>query len=122
MQGDNRTCPFIRSEDEYEASQARARRQKQGDAGSLVPLFGPSYAGLKEELNEFRQILDTLICDVHKIKSVLAEPEPTLPVAEPKKEVDSKKFEIVVDSSAVGPIFLVLVGVVIGIIVAVMWK
>lgn len=96
MQDDNRTYPFIRSEDEYKASQARARRQKQGDAGSLVPLFGPSYAGLKEELNEFHQILDTLICDVHKIKSVLAEPEPTLPVAEPKKEVDSKKFEIVV--------------------------
>jgi hypothetical protein len=38
------------------------------DVGCLSPVSGEVYAGLKEELDEIRQIVDSLVCDVLAVK------------------------------------------------------
>ena len=48
--------------------------------------------------------------------------EPKVPIVEPKQELDSKKVQIVVHSSALAHMFVGFVGVLIGVIVVVMWK
>ena len=59
---------FIRSEAEYEALQAHERKLKVKEAGCQIPLSAESFASVKEELNEVRQIMDTLVSKVCKMK------------------------------------------------------
>jgi hypothetical protein len=59
---------FIRSEAEYEALQAHEHRLKVKETGCEIPLSAESYAGVKEEMNEVQQIVDTLISNICKMK------------------------------------------------------
>ena len=90
------------------------------DTGCLSPVSGEAYAGLKEELDEVRQIVDSLVCDVLALKVQLCEPKVAL--VEPKQELETKKLHIVIDSTALVPSVVGFVGVVPGVIVAIMWK
>ena len=66
-----------------------------------MALSGESIAGLKEELDEVRQIVDSLVCDVLALKVQLCEPKVAL--VEPKHELETKKLHIVIDSTALVP-------------------
>ena len=72
------------------------------------------YVELKEELQELKQTMDSVVADLWKLK--------VQPV-EPKPELDTKKCHIVLDCSVVSRVFFGFVGVLIGaFVVAVMWK
>ena len=64
--------------------------------------------------------MDTLVPNVCKMKVQLGEPK--VPIVEHKQELDNKKVQIVVDSSALAHLFVGFVGVLIGVITVVMWK
>jgi hypothetical protein len=66
---------------------------------------------LKAEVIELKQTLDSVVAELWKVK--LAEPIP-LPIQEPKPEPK----QIVIDYT----VFMVLVGVLIGVVFACMWK
>ena len=57
------------------------------------------YAELKEELQELKQTVDSVVADLWKLKVQLAVPKP---------ELDTKKCHIVLDCSVVSPVFLAL--------------
>jgi len=57
------------------------------------------YAELKEELQELKQTMDSVVADLWKLK---------VQPAEPKPELDTKKCHIVLDCSVVSPVFLAL--------------
>ena len=72
------------------------------------------YAELKEELQELKQTVDSVVADLWKLK---------VQPAKPKPELDMKKCHIVLDCSVVWPVFFGFVGVLISaFVVAVMWK
>lgn len=120
VKGDPTTCGFIHSEVEYEAAKAHGRRVQMRDVGCLSLVSGEAYAGLKEELDEIHQIVDSLVCDVLALKVQLGEPKVAL--VEPKQELETKKLHIVIDSAPLVPLLVGFVGVVLGVIVAIMWK
>lgn len=74
---------------------------------------GDSYAKLKEELNEVKQVMDCIVAEVWKLKVQHVEPKP---------ELDTRKLHVMLDSSVLAHVFVGFVGVLIGVIVVVMWK
>ena len=109
VQGDHTTCGFICSELQIEALEAKECRLQTGKETSA-----DCYAELKEELQELKQTVDSVVADLWKLK---------VQPAEPKPEMDTKKCHIVLDCSVVSPVFFGFVGVLIGaFVVAVMWK
>ena len=77
---------------------------------------GDCYAELKEELQEVKQILDTVVAELSKLKARPAELNPGLN-PELKPELDARKLQIV-HSSVVALVFVVFVSVLIGVAVA----
>jgi len=71
---------------------------------------------LKEELQEVKQILDTVVAELSKLKARPAKLNPGL-----KPELDARKLQIV-HSSVVALVFVVFVSVLIGVAVAGRWK
>ena len=109
MQGDDTTYGFICSELQIEALEAKERWLQTGKETSA-----DCYAELKEELQELKQTMDSVVADLWKLK---------VQPAEPKPELDTKKCHIVLDCSVVSPVFFGFVGVLIGaFVIAVMWK
>jgi len=76
---------------------------------------------LKEELQEVKQTLDTVVAELWKLKVQPAELKPGLN-PELKPELDTRKLQIVLDSSVVAPVFVGFVGVLIAVFVAGRWK
>jgi len=75
---------------------------------------------LKEELQEVKQILDTVVAELSKLKARPAELNPGLN-PELKPELDARKLQIV-HSSIVALVFVVFVSALIGVAVASRWK
>ena len=75
---------------------------------------------MKEELQEVKQILDTVVAELSKLKARPAELNPGLN-PELKPELDARKLQIV-HSSVVVLVFVVFVSVLIGVAVAGRWK
>ena len=92
VQGDHTTCGFICSELQIEALEARESRWQTGKETSA-----DCYAELKEELQELKQTVDSVVVDLWKLKV-----QPTKP------ELDTKKCHIVLDCSVVSLVFLAL--------------
>jgi len=74
----------------------------------------------KKELQEVKQTLDTVVAELWKLKAQPAEPKPGLN-HKLKPELDTRKLQIVLDSSVVAHVF-VGVCVLIGVVVAGRWK
>lgn len=108
MQGDKTTCPFIIPDFESNAQQLKK-------SGMVGP--GVCCADLKEELEIVKRRLDSLVAEVWEMK---VKPVEQMPGKKP--EVDKKNLQIVVDASVLFPLFVGLVGVLIGVLVACMWK
>ncbi|XP_066395664.1 uncharacterized protein [Miscanthus floridulus] len=109
IKGDHTTYGFICFELQIEGLEARERRWQTGKE-----TLADCYAELKEELQELKQTMDSVVADLWKLK---------VQPAEPKPELDTKKCHIVLDCSVVSLIFVGFVGVLIGaFVVAVMWK
>lgn len=100
MQGDPSTCGFIRSEAEYESLEAHQRRSEAA--------AGDCCAQLKQELEELKEKLDSVVAELWKQKS--------------EQELESRKMQIVIDSSVVVPLLVGLVGVMFGVVVSGMWN
>jgi hypothetical protein len=79
------------------------------DVGCLSPVSGEAYAGLKEELDEIRQIVGSLVCDVLALKVQLGELKVAL--VEPRQELETKKLHIVIDPAPLVPLLVGFVGV-----------
>ena len=79
---------------QIEALEAKERRLQTGKETSA-----DCYAELKEELQELKQTVDSVVADLWKLK---------VQPAEPKHELDMKKCHIVLDCSVVSPVFLAL--------------
>ena len=94
VQVDHTTCGFICSELQIEALEAKERRLQTGKETSA-----DCYAELKEELQELKQTVDSVVADLWKLK---------VQPAESKPELDTKKCHIVLDCSVVSPVFLAL--------------
>ena len=94
VQGDHTTCGFICSELQIEALEARESQWQTGKETSA-----DCYAVLKEELQELKQTMDSVVADLWKLKVQPVEPMP---------ELDMKKCHIVLDCSVVSLIFLAL--------------
>ena len=86
---------------------------------------GVCCADLKEELELVKQILDSAVAEVWKIKMLHVEVMPAvkpevdnknMPAVKPK--VDNNNMRIVLDSSFVAVVFVGFVGVMIGVVVA----
>lgn len=108
VQGDPTTCGFIRPELEYEAPEAKQRRLQIAMEGSVA-----CYAELKKELQELKQIVDSIVVDLWKLN---------VQPAKPKPKVDTRKCQVVLDCSTLSPVVVVCVGVLIGVVVAGLWK
>ncbi|CAO2210634.1 unnamed protein product [Urochloa humidicola] len=108
IRGDPTTCDYIRSEVEYEALKAHKRRceatgvKLQGDPSAC------RCAQLMEELEEVKERLGSVESAVWKHKFEV--------------KSDVKKLQIVIDSSVLVPLLVGLLGVIIGVVVAGMWK
>ena len=96
---------------------------------SVKDAAGVCCADLKEELELVKQTLDSVVAEVWKIKMLHVEVMPAMkpevdnknmPIVKPK--VDNKSMQIVLDSSFVAAVFVGFVGVMIGVVVAGMWK
>ena len=96
---------------------------------SVKDAAGVCCADLKEELELVKQTLDSVVAEVWKIKMPHVEVMPAvkpevdnknMPAVKPK--VDNKNMQIVLDSSFVAVVFVGFVGVIIGVVVAGMWK
>jgi len=85
VQGDPTTCGFIRSELQFEALEEKQRRQQTDKQAS-----GDYYAELKQELEELKQIVNSVVADLWKLKVQLQ------PV-ESKAVVDTRKCHVVLD-------------------------
>lgn len=87
---------------------------------------GVCCADLKEELELVKQTLDSVVAKLWKMKMLPIEVMPAvkLEVNMPavKPEVDNKNMQIVLDSSFLAAVFVGFVGVLIGVVVAGMWK
>ena len=94
VQGDHTTCDINWSELQIEALEAQEHRLQIGKETSA-----DCYAVLKEELQELKQTVDSVVADLWKLK---------VQPAEPKPELDTKKCHIVLDCSVVSLIFLAL--------------
>ena len=90
---------------------------------------GVCCADLKEELELVKQTLDSVVAEVWKIKMLYVEVMPAvkskvdnknMPAVKPK--VDNKNMQIVLYSSFLAAVFVGFVGVMIGVVVAGMWK
>ncbi|CAL4927475.1 unnamed protein product [Urochloa decumbens] len=92
VKGDPTTCGFIRSELQYEALEEQKRRQ-QADKGAS----GDCYAELKEELQELKQIVNSVV--------------------EAKGVVDTRKCHVVLDGSVLYPVVFGFLGVLVGVFV-----
>lgn len=108
--GDPTTCGFIRLELQYDADVSEA---KQHMLQTAMEASVGSYAELKEELEEVKQTVDSVVVELWKLK---------VKPAEPKPEVDTRKCQVVLDCSALSTIVVVFVGVFIGVVVARLWK
>ena len=94
VQGNHTTCGFICSKLHIEGLEARERRWQTGKETSA-----DCYAELKEELQELKQTVDSVVADLWKLK---------VQPAEAKPELDTKKCHIVLDCSVVSLVFLAL--------------
>jgi NADH:ubiquinone oxidoreductase subunit D len=101
---------IIRSELEYEALEAQERQVQTGKGAS-----GDCYAELKQELQEVKQTLHTVVAQFSKLKARPAELKPGL-----NPELDARKLEIAPNYLA--PVFVVFVSVLIGVSLAGRWK
>jgi hypothetical protein len=109
IQGDNTTCGFIRNEKECESLEAAERQLEEGKSAS-----SDCYTELKVELEEVKQTLASVVTELWKLKALLdAEPK-----TDPKTEPKAEPKQIVLDFS----VFMGFVGVLIGVVVACMWK
>ena len=93
---------------------------------SVKDAAGVCCADLKEELELVKQTLDSVVAEVWKIKMLHVEVMPAV-----KPEVDNKNMpavkpkvdnKIVLDSSFVAAVFVGFVGVLLGLLVAAIWK
>ena len=96
---------------------------------SVKDAAGVCCADLKEELELVKQTLESVVAEVWKIKMLHVEVMPTvksevdnknMPAVKPK--LDNKNMQIVLDSSFLAAVFVGFVGVMIGVVVAGMWK
>jgi hypothetical protein len=110
LQDDETTCPFIHSQVELMALEAKEQRLQTGK-----DVAGACCAG--EELQMLKQTLDSVVAELWKMKMQPVEPMPAV-----KSEVDKKNMQIVLDSSFLAPVVVGFVGVLIGVFVAGMWK
>jgi len=108
VQGDPTTCGYIRPEVQNVKLEAQEYRLKAKKEAS-----GDCCSELKEELQELKRTLDNVVAELWKLKVKPAEPIPK-PIHEPKP----KPKQIVIDYS----IFVGFVGVLVGVVVACMWK
>ena len=108
MQGDPTTCDYIRLEVENVKLEAQERRPKAKKEASC-----DCCSELKAELQELKQTLDSVVAELWKVKVKHAEPIPES-IHEPKP----KPKQIVIDYF----VFVGFVGVLIGVVVACMWK
>lgn len=107
MQGDPTTYEFLISELQYEALGGQQSPLHTGKEAS-----GDCCAQLKEEPEELKQKVNNVVGELWKLK---------VQPAEPKAIVDTRKCQVVLDFS-VQPIVLGFIGVLIGVIVAGLWK
>lgn len=110
MQDDLSTCRFIRSEEQYQQWAVKRREEL-----AAVANYGEEDVNLWHEVRTLKKKVDILVLDVGDMK------KKSLPIldVENKKEVEIRKWQIVVDFSIAGTL---LVGLLIGIFCAIMWK
>jgi hypothetical protein len=109
VQGDPTTCGFIRSELQFEALEEKKRQlQQTGKEAS-----GDCYAELKESLEELKQKVDSVVDDLWKMKQQSAEA---------KGVVDTRKCHVVFDCSVLSPVAFGFIGVLVGVLVALLLK
>ncbi|CAN6275125.1 unnamed protein product [Urochloa humidicola] len=103
VKGDPTTCAFIRSELQYEALEEKKCRQRADKEAS-----GDCYAELKEELQELKQTVNSVVDDLWKLKQ-----QPP----EAKGVVDTRKCHVVLDGSVLYPVVFGFLGVLVGVFV-----
>jgi hypothetical protein len=104
VQGDPTTCGYIRLEVvkvKLEAQEQRLKAKKEAS--------GECCSEMKEELQELKQTVDSVVAELWQLKMKFAEP-----IHEPKPAAK----QIVIDYS----VFVGIVGVVIGVVLACLWK
>jgi hypothetical protein len=107
VQGDPTTCGFIRSELQYEAQQEQKWQRRTGKEAR-----GGCYAELKEEMQELKQTLHSVVDDLWKLKQQLVE----------AKGVDNRKCHVVLDHSMLLSVCFGFLGVLSGVLVARLFK
>jgi hypothetical protein len=109
LQGDPSTCGYIRRE----VPNVKLETQEQGFKAKMEEASCDCCSELKAELIELKQTVDSVVAEIWKMKVKPAERNPGQ-IHEPKPGPK----QIVIDYS----IFVGFVGVLIGVVVACMWK
>jgi hypothetical protein len=113
MQGDPSTCGFIQSEEQYEVWVAKRCQELQAgnvDPTAVMPMSGEGLADLRHEVKQLKQIVDSVVGEVWNLK---------MQKGVPMQEPENRKWQIVVDFLVVATL---VVGVLIGVFCALIWK